>query len=249
VLDGLFHEAVVICEGDGDCRFYEAILDDLYQEAREAGLPVRRPQVLFTHSGGKSRLPVLAQALRDVQVPTAVITDFDIFKQLRDLNGILRGLGFPDDDADLQRKAAAVKAHMDNTSRKPSREYIRSRVVEMLDESSESRLTSPELSRLKALLNSDSDWEQTSRTGVGYFVGTQRTQVEHLIAALAEWRTHIVPVGQLEGFVPEVGGHGPKWVSGVFEKRLHLDRLKTAPRDFLRQVLRSVDINLPPVPK
>lgn len=29
VLDGLFYESVVICEGDADCRFYAAVLDDL----------------------------------------------------------------------------------------------------------------------------------------------------------------------------------------------------------------------------
>ena len=29
---------------------------------------------------------------------------------------------------------------------------------------------------------------------------------------------YIVPVGELEGFVKEVGGHGPDWVNKVLEK-------------------------------
>ena len=28
---------------------------------------------------------------------------------------------------------------------------------------------------------------------------------------------YIVPVGELEGFVKEVGGHGPDWVNNVLE--------------------------------
>ena len=32
-----------------------------------------------------------------------------------------------------------------------------------------------------------------------------------------------MPVGELEGFVKEIGGHGPEWVNEVFEKYSNLD--------------------------
>lgn len=65
ILDGLFHESVVVCEADADCRFYSAILD-----ATMAGNTddAKRPDLMFTHCGGKARLPVVIRALREVDV-------------------------------------------------------------------------------------------------------------------------------------------------------------------------------------
>src|SRR5439155_26581235 len=42
IFDGLFHDLVVVCEGDADCRFYSAIADVLPSESRE------RKDLLFT---------------------------------------------------------------------------------------------------------------------------------------------------------------------------------------------------------
>lgn len=35
VLDGLFHDGVIICEGDGDCRFYGAMMDAVARRRQE----------------------------------------------------------------------------------------------------------------------------------------------------------------------------------------------------------------------
>lgn len=56
VLDGLFHDAVVLCEGDADCRYYSAVLDQLPSTGEDQA-NTREPQYLFTHSGGKARMP------------------------------------------------------------------------------------------------------------------------------------------------------------------------------------------------
>jgi hypothetical protein len=60
LLDGLFHSGVVVCESDADCQFYEAtldlILDFILANSSDHDL-------LFTHVGGKARLP---KALREL---------------------------------------------------------------------------------------------------------------------------------------------------------------------------------------
>lgn len=58
-LEGLFHRGVVICEADTDARFYGSVLDAMSRKQQ-----ARSHELLFTESGGKDRLHVLARALR-----------------------------------------------------------------------------------------------------------------------------------------------------------------------------------------
>ncbi|MDU7502639.1 MAG: AAA family ATPase, partial [Finegoldia magna] len=64
ILDGLFHEKVVVCESDYDCLFYQAIIDAVYEYKNEIS-----PDILFTHCGGKTRIKDVVKALKAVNVP------------------------------------------------------------------------------------------------------------------------------------------------------------------------------------
>lgn len=47
----------------------------------------------------------------------------------------------------------------------------------------------------------------------------------------------IVPVGELEGFIKEVGGHGPEWTNHVLEKYPDLDNEIYKPiKDFIGSI-------------
>jgi hypothetical protein len=117
ILDGLFHEAVVLCEGDADCRYYQSVLDDVQTEDAEVKkdeteeVVVRSPDLLFTHCGGKDRMPMVINALRAVRVPVRVIADFDVLRERQLLRQIVEGL-----DGDwtlLESDWSVVKAALD----------------------------------------------------------------------------------------------------------------------------------------
>jgi len=74
VLDGLFHEKVILCEGDSDCRFYAAIMDAVTEREGD----VNRGHVMFVHCGGKARMSVVISSLRNLDVPVRVVADFDL---------------------------------------------------------------------------------------------------------------------------------------------------------------------------
>jgi hypothetical protein len=57
IFDGLFHERVIICESDADCMFYSAVISAIAD-------PETQPNLMFTHTGGKHRLPVVVRALK-----------------------------------------------------------------------------------------------------------------------------------------------------------------------------------------
>lgn len=90
VLQGLFHERVVVCEADADCRFYSAVLDT---EATEANVRALADSTLFVPAGGKQRMPTLAHALSSLGVQVFALPDFDVLRDKRDVKRLLEGLG------------------------------------------------------------------------------------------------------------------------------------------------------------
>ncbi|MHA7306445.1 ATP-dependent nuclease [Arthrobacter sp. TMN-49] len=90
VLQGLFHTRVAICEADGDCRFYGAVLDEL---ANERGLRSQVDNLLLVPSGGKAGVAPLAMALRKLGVETHAFVDFDVLNNKATIKGIVEGVG------------------------------------------------------------------------------------------------------------------------------------------------------------
>lgn len=88
ILDGLFHEKVVVCESDYDCLFYQAIIDAVYKYKNEIS-----PDILFTHCGGKTRIKDVVKALKAVNVPVVAICDFDLLNDSRDFKPITASFG------------------------------------------------------------------------------------------------------------------------------------------------------------
>lgn len=88
ILDGLFHEKVIVCESDYDCLFYRAILDAIFEcEGKTA------PDIMFTHCGGKDRMKDVVAALVALKVPVVAIPDFDIIDDSTKLRSLCSAFG------------------------------------------------------------------------------------------------------------------------------------------------------------
>src|ERR1700730_4240377 len=121
VLDGLFHRAVILCEGDADCRYYASVLDSLDETATQS------TELLFTHCGGKHRMPTVVKALRAVRVPVCVVADFDILKDERPLRDIVQALN--GDWTKIEKAWRPVKASLDADDRPLRRQYMRQEIL------------------------------------------------------------------------------------------------------------------------
>lgn len=88
ILSGLFHEKVVVCESDYDCLFYQAIINAIYEHKNKV-----TPDILFTHCGGKTRIKDVVSALKAVNIPVAVICDFDLLNAKHNFKPIIDSLG------------------------------------------------------------------------------------------------------------------------------------------------------------
>ena len=88
ILNGLFHERVVVCESDYDCLFYQAIVNAIYEYDNKVS-----PDILFVHCGGKHRVHEAVSALKSVNVPTKAILDFDVLNASNVLRPLIESFG------------------------------------------------------------------------------------------------------------------------------------------------------------
>lgn len=219
VLDGLFHDAVVLCESDADCRYYSAVLDHLPEAATERTVR-REPQLLFTHCGGKARMASVVDALRAVSVPVIVVADFDVLRDTTDVKKIVESLGgdYRKFEADLQVVANAL-----TTDEKPLRRLIlKDELCRRIDALPNETVNRKEADALRTLLKAESGWDKAKRSGAQAVPqGDAYEACQRLLAGLRDAGLCVVPVGELERFAPAVPGHGPSWVSAVLEQKLH----------------------------
>lgn len=234
VLDGLFHDGVILCEGDADCRFYQSVLDADEQGEDES----RRPDLLWTHCGGKARMPTVIGALRAVDVPVRVIADFDIFREEQPLRRIVEGLG--GDWSAVQGDWTVVKSALDSDAKAPSTGYVREQVEQVLSEVETPTLSKEDSTNIRQLVRPDSGWDRAKRGGKAEVPqGDASARVERLLDTLRSLGLFVVEVGELERFAPTVPRHGPAWVSAVHEQGLHADGSLPKARTFVSAVAAS----------
>lgn len=233
VLDGLFHQKVIVCEGDADCRFYGAMLDTIHD-----GKPgIARPDIMFTQGGGKNRIPTIVTALRNLGVPVAAILDFDA---LRDdaLRRTFIALG--GDWSAVESDCRIVTAAIENKKPEIDTTQLREEILAGLDAKGPQAVTGQQIEKIKASLARATPWGGAKLSGKSFLPAGQAYQAyERLEAKLSEVGCHIVGLGELERFDPSIGGHGPAWVNSALEKGASAAVFQTA-RDFVTKVIESV---------
>lgn len=214
LLDGLFHKGVVICEADGDATIYGAALDF---ERSEAGAAAA--DILFTQCTGKHRMPGAIGALMPMQVPVAAIVDLDVLREEALLERIVDALG--GDWGALRDDWAIVSAAVDHLPvDAPTIESVREQIEETLGEDPTTKLDERQSRRIREITASTDGWRRLKEAGLrGVPNGEATAAASRLSAALERLGAFVVPVGQLEGWAPEIGGHGPRFVDQALAAR------------------------------
>ncbi len=236
LLDGLFHQLVVLAEAEQDCRFYSAAL-----EARDedGDLPLPANDVLFVPANGKQGLARLAADLRDLAVPVVASPDFDILDDETLLARLVAGLGH-DDLPTLKGDYDQATQPFRQPRQGPRAQIVRDAVIQVLDEAVAADPDAPYNTALKekviaALRASDSPWRSLKRYGDRAFRGQSAEAAQRLLSALEQRGVVPVRVGELEGFDPALS-KGKTWLPSALEAdahrsedvRAHLTRLLAA---------------------
>lgn len=229
LLDGLFHRGAVLCESDSDCRFYQATLDSMLAREHQPA-----HDLLFTHTGGKDRLPTAIAALRAIDVEVQVIADFDVLAREALLKQIVESLN--GDWSAVERDWRVVHGAVAQLTSTPSMVAVREGMEAALNGIMDATLTKDGAEKLRRVAKLEDGWTRAKRGGAAVLPqGDAPEAAERLLAALESLGLHVVSVGELERWAPAVGGHGPAWVAAALEAHIH--EATGHHVDFVRQLL------------
>ncbi|MFA6857901.1 MAG: AAA family ATPase [Treponema sp.] len=217
IMTGLFHKTVVLCESDSDCKFYSIIAGYLAKQQN------KYDETLFIHCGGKQRMAKTAAALKALNVTVKLIPDIDVlndedtFRRITDASGI--------DWNSIQPDYRIIVSNIQNQKDTViKRKDFKDTVDGILSSATEENLSKGELKKIQSAVKVPSKWEVIKHGGIAAFpAGDATIHWDSVNARLKENDVFIVPCGELECFIKEVGGHGPEWVNTVLETYSHLD--------------------------
>jgi hypothetical protein len=212
-LDGLFHEGVVVCESDADCRFYEAIL----RRMEVLGLIGRAADLYFVHGGGKAQLATLARAYRSLDMRTAVIADIDLLRIRKEIADVAEALGADLTEVDSLYNSvySALSDRAPVTSLKDSASGVRA----ILDEAQKAGSLSGEKRRkIVQLLDNADSWSEAKRYGFTKPRGGKSKDANDLQERLAAAGLFLVPIGELECWWREGPAEKAEWAVEAIRK-------------------------------
>jgi len=231
ILDGLFHSKVVLCESDGDCQFFSALTNTIYEaEGRTS------PDILFVQSGGKGRFPMVVKALKKVEVPLTIIGDFDWYDNDYPLKTVYTETGGNWDD--IKDDFKIVRTAIDKMKPELEVKDLKESIDSIFTSIQDNIMPSEKIKAIQNELKKSSPWAQAKSSGKTYLpAGDATNAFKRVQQKLHEKNIYILEVGEMESFDKTVGGHGPKWVNEVLSKDIaHDTELETA-RKFVRDAI------------
>ncbi len=216
IMSSLFHKTVVLCESDSDCQMYSIIESHLKERSGKYS------EAMFIHCGGKQRMPHVVNALRKVGVDVKLIPDMDVLNDKDVFKNIIES--FDIDWSTIETDYNIIVSNLHSGKEHINRGEAKAQITRIIDESKSPNLSSNEISKIKEALKTDSKWDGIKRTGFSAIpAGDATCAINRINNKLESAGIFLVPVGELECFIKEVGDHGPSWVNKVLEAYPNLD--------------------------
>ena len=211
IMTGLFHKTVVLCESDSDCQMYSIIDSHLKQNEGKYS------ETLFLHCGGKQRMHKIITALQTLGVNVKVIADIDVLNDEAVIKGIAEAIGLSWENLSKDYKTFVANLHSSNETIK--RGTAATLITSILNSSKDQLLSCKEINAIKDAVKVESKWTEIKKSGIAAIpAGDATSAFQRINQALQANGLFVVPVGELECFIKEVGGHGPDWVNSVLER-------------------------------
>ena len=217
IMSSLFSRSTVLCEADADCKMYSIILSHLKKRAGQYS------ETLFIHCGGKDRMPKIIPALKSLNVDFRVVPDIDVLNNESVLKSLVESCGGTwegDISSNYNIVNSALSGGRDRIRRVDTQTFIN----ELLGEVTDIYISDDDLKKIRAQLKVTNKWTVVKESGISAIpVGDATRAFSTLNAELQKIGIFVVPCGELEKFIREVGGHGPSWVNDALSQYPSLD--------------------------
>lgn len=232
IMSSLFHKSVVLCESDSDCKLYSVI--DSYLK-KDVGY---YSETLFLHCGGKHRMARTALSLKSLNIDVRIIPDMDLMDNENVFRNIIEVMGIDWNTIKSDYKILVSNLHSEKES------IVRSdakRTINLIFDSKQlNELSSNEICEIKNAVKVVSKWDAIKHAGEAAIPSGDATNAyKRIKQTLIEHNIYLVPVGQLEGFVKEIGNHGPSWVNDVLDR---FPDLSASVYDKVKEFIKSIGI-------
>lgn len=226
-LEGIFHEQTIICEDDSDCRLINSIADHLMSESDE-----QWQDTAYVPTGGKHGVPKVASVLRKIGVPVKAVFDIDFLSEQSLVETTV--IAFGGNWSEIQPLWARVDSAVRDGISPKSIPQIKSAITTILNGSEDDKL--PKGDVIEAL-KQGKPWNKVKKYGTrGIPNGSAQRDYNSLRDSLEIIGIYLIPVGEIENFCPDMGVHGPKFVTKLLTKvPLNDDRLEEL-RNFVEKV-------------
>jgi hypothetical protein len=218
ILNGLFSQGTVLCEGDSDCTYFRAVLDSVGQldDGREAS----SVSVHFTHCGGKARISRAARALRSARVPTFCIVDADLLQDVNEFNDLIVACG--GDPTEVSAHRNVIVSSISSASNKLLRSTVSRDINEILDGKKQQDLSSSDAAKIRLVATPQSGWKEFKKFGRKHLLGEVLTAFNELDKKIRALGIFMVHDGELESFHPEVSRTDKAaWLRKVLEAEMY----------------------------
>jgi hypothetical protein len=193
VLDGIFAQAVIVVEADGDRAVYQAALETLQSDLRI--------DVHFATVGGTGGIADTARLYRTLQIPIAVVADLDMIVDSDRMAKVLHAL--VDDAVERQRMIATCKQVAALIRGLPP-EAAPTDIAAQLLALSQTRMSWDDdddidlKKQLSGIVHSIDRMRRLKKGGVNAYPAELSSSLADVLSDLCDAGLFLVPVGELE---------------------------------------------------
>lgn len=229
-LEGIFHEQTIICEDDSDCRLINSVAEHLAAQSGE-----QWQDTAYVPTGGKHAVPKVAGVLRQIGVPVKAVFDIDFLSERSLVQSCVDAFG---GDWEVirpfwERLDAAVRSGVKPMTSPQIKIEIRS----LLDQSKEDEVPKREIIET---MKQGKAWSVVKKYGRAAIPkGDAQQHYVALAGELEEIGIYLIAEGEIENFCPEIGLHGPAFVTKLLSNVELSDARLSGLRSFVERVYKG----------
>jgi hypothetical protein len=171
------------------------------------------------YGAGKSRIATIVDALRAINVPVRTVLDFDALANESELARLVVSLG--GDWGQFQSDWKIVRSAIETRRPQLATADLKKEIDKVFAAIPGETVPPRSLEMLRDLTRRASAWSEAKKIGKAFIPhGDATAAFQRLAAGLTKIGCWIVDVGEIEGFCPSLGGHGPTFVAEVLQRDL-----------------------------
>ncbi len=210
ILDGLFYSQLVLCENESDCKFYSALLENLDA--------IKYQNTLFCAVGGKHHFKKVIPLLKQLHIQYTVIGDIDIINNKDNLKQLLDSIENNSYETIRETHADFLTEFVENTNHQVKTQDEIKREINSIF-TTDRYMTDNTAEKIRQIIKNISPFKLLKNSGKSALPQGDCFRLYNEIKVyLNDRNIYFTECGEIERFIPDIGGHGNEWLEKVFEQ-------------------------------